>query len=160
MMRIEPADLDDPAVQAFLRAHLDDIAPTAPEQSQHALTIAAMRASPGFRLWVAYLDEELVGTVGLGPVSVGHEELKSMRTSPGRRGSGIGRALLDHAIADATARGISRVSLETGSMDFFAPARALYRRAGFRECGSFGAYPTDDPNSTFMTMSLDRKECG
>lgn len=81
-----------------------------------------------------------------------------MRTSPHRRGSGVGRALLDHALADASARGIHRLSLETGSMDFFAPARALYVRTGFSECGSFGAYPTDDPNSTFMTMTLVRKE--
>ncbi|HEY9314177.1 GNAT family N-acetyltransferase [Williamsia sp.] len=156
-MRIEWANLDDPALQEFLQAHLDDIAPTAPDESQHALTTDAMRTSPGFRLWVAHLDDDVVGTVGLGPVSAGHEELKSMRTSPHRRGSGIGRALLDHALTDAATRGVRRVSLETGSMEFFAPARALYSRAGFRECGPFGAYPTDDPNSTFMTMELDRK---
>ncbi|WAC55584.1 GNAT family N-acetyltransferase [Gordonia sp. SL306] len=154
-MLIERANYDDPALQAFLRAHIDDIAPTAPSDSQHALTIHEMRESPGFRLWVAYLDDELVGTVGLGPVTEGHEELKSMRTAPHRRGSGIGRALLDHALADARGRGVHRVSLETGSMAHFAPARTLYVRAGFVACGAFGAYPADDPNSTFMTMVVD-----
>ena len=76
-----------------------------------------------------------------------------MRADPLRRGQGIGRALLEHALADATAHGVTRVSLETGSMDFFAPARALYARAGFVDCAPFGDYAPDS-NSTFMTRSL------
>jgi putative acetyltransferase len=45
------------------------------------------------------------------------------------------------------------VSLETGSMDFFIPARSLYARAGFVPCGPFGSY-AEDPYSVFMTRSL------
>ncbi len=150
---IDRADFADPELVAFLRAHLDDLAPTAPPSSQHALDLAGLQR-PGVRLWVARVPEALVGTVGLAPVEPGHEELKSMRTDPERRGLGIASAMLRHALADASARGVERVSLETGSQPFFAPARALYAKHGFVECAPFGAYALD-PHSTFMTLVLE-----
>jgi putative acetyltransferase len=73
-----------------------------------------------------------------------------MRTEPRARGRGVAAALHAHALDDARSRGVERVSLETGSMAFFAPARALYARAGFEPCAPFGSY-VDDPLSTFMT---------
>jgi putative acetyltransferase len=76
-----------------------------------------------------------------------------MRTDPTRRSRGIGARLLATALDDARARDVRRVSLETGSMDFFAPARRLYERAGFRPCPPFAAY-TDDPNSAYFTLEL------
>jgi putative acetyltransferase len=91
--------------------------------------------------------------VALAPVEPGHEELKSMRTDPGVRRRGVGSRLLEHAVADARARGVSRLSLETGSMEFFAPARDLYRRNGFVDCPPFGAY-RPDPNSVFLTREI------
>jgi putative acetyltransferase len=151
---ISRADFEDPALHVFLRAHLTDLEPTAPAESRHALDLPAL-THPGVRMWAAHVDEELVGTAALAPVEPGHEELKSMRTAPERRGSGIGSALLLSVLADARARDVERVSLETGSMGFFAPARALYRKHGFVECGPFGHY-VEDPNSTFMTLSLRR----
>ncbi|WP_234799506.1 GNAT family N-acetyltransferase, partial [Mycobacteroides abscessus] len=153
-LSITMADFSDASLLAFLQAHLNDIAPTAPAESQHALDAAGLQ-SPGARLWVARDGLDLVGTVALVQLSMHHEELKSMRTDPQRRGQGIASMLLLHALADANHRGIERVSLETGSMDFFAPARALYRKHGFTECGPFGSY-RQDPNSTFMTMPLRR----
>ncbi len=76
-----------------------------------------------------------------------------MRTAPAARGLGVARAMLGHLCTDARGRGVERLWLETGSMAFFAPARSLYRSAGFAECGPFAAYRLD-PNSTFMTMAL------
>jgi putative acetyltransferase len=49
--------------------------------------------------------------------------------------------------------GYHRMSLETGAMPFFAPARALYARHGFVECPPFADY-REDPNSVFMTRDL------
>lgn len=153
-VEIARADFADPALAAFLQAHLDDLAPTAPACSQHALDLTGLRA-PGVRLWTARAaDASLVGTVALAPVAAGHEELKSMRTEPAARGSGIASALLRHALDDARRRGVDRVSLETGSQPFFAPARALYAKHGFAECLPFGRY-RPDPNSTFMTLALE-----
>jgi putative acetyltransferase len=149
---IDSADFDRADLRDFLQAHLDDLAPTAPPESQHALDLTGLRA-PGVRMWVARLDTALVGTVALKSLTPAHDELKSMRTYPAARGNGVASALLRHALDDARARGITRISLETGSQDFFEPARALYRKYGFAECGPFDSY-LPDPNSTFMTLEL------
>ncbi len=151
-LRIERADFADPALAAFLQAHLDELEPTAPAESRHALDLAGLQR-PGVRMWVARSGGHLVGTSALAGLEAGHEELKSMRTAPARRGQGIASGLLGHLVADARGRGIRRISLETGSGAFFAPARALYAKSGFAPCPRFGAY-VDDPNSTFMTLAL------
>jgi putative acetyltransferase len=82
-----------------------------------------------------------------------HAELKSMHVLAECRGQGLSRAMLDHLIAMARADGIARLSLETGSQPGFAPARALYRRAGFKDCEPFGDY-RPDPHSVFMTRTI------
>jgi len=146
------ADFTDPALAAFLQAHLDDMEPTAPAESRHALDLGALRA-PGVRLWIATDDDGIVATAALAALEPGHEELKSMRTAPRARGRGIASALVAHVVADAASRGVVRLSLETGSMDFFAAARALYAREGFEPCRPFGSY-VEDPNSVFMTRRL------
>lgn len=76
-----------------------------------------------------------------------------MHTLEPARRKGIGSAMLRHIIAAADARGMSRLSLETGSWEYFGPARALYRRHGFVECAPFGDYVAD-PNSVFMSLAL------
>jgi putative acetyltransferase len=146
------ADFEDPHLAAFLQGHLDELAPTAPAESRHALDLDALRAST-VRLWVAREGAEVVGTGALAALEPDHEELKSMRTDPVRRGNGIATRLLDHLLADARTRNIQRISLETGSMEFFAPARALYAKAGFVPCPPFGSY-TPDPNSIYLTLGL------
>jgi putative acetyltransferase len=151
-VRLEPADFAEPALSRFVQAHLDELAPTAPSESRHALALADLQR-PGVRLWVARAGSAIVGTGALAPLEGGHEELKSMRTNPTLRGQGIGTRILVHLLADARRRRIDRISLETGSMDFFAPARALYAKFGFVACAPFGTY-TLDPNSSFMTLRL------
>jgi putative acetyltransferase len=148
-IRIERADFSRPELAEFLQAHLDDLAPTAPAESRHALDLGKLQA-PTVRLWVGYDGPDIVSTGALAALDPGHEELKSMRTDPRRRRQGLARGMLHHLLADAQARGVRRVSLETGSMDFFAPARALYRSEGFEHCAPFGSYVAD-PNSVFMT---------
>jgi putative acetyltransferase len=152
---ISRADFTDPRLAAFLQAHLDDLAPTAPPESRHALDLAALD-SPRVRMWVADDPDGIVGTAALAALDAGHEELKSMRTEPRARGRGVASALLVHALDDARSRGVARVSLETGSMEFFAPARSLYAGAGFVPCEPFGSY-VEDPHSTFMTLEVTRR---
>ena len=153
MLDIIRADFSDPTLVEFLRAHHRDMEPTAPPESRHALDLDALR-DPGVRTWQAIDGMITVGTVALAAIAAGHEELKSMRTAPERRGRGIASALLDRAVGDARARGVSRISLETGTHDFFATARTFYRRAGFREAAPFGRYEPD-PHSVFLTLTLD-----
>ena len=76
-----------------------------------------------------------------------------MRTAPDRRGEGLGERMLGFLIRDAAARGIRRISLETGNDRFFQSAHRLYARAGFVDCDPFGSY-LPDPNSLFMTLAV------
>lgn len=144
-----------PDLAEFLLAHHADMAGTAPVESQHALPLAGLLV-PGVRLFTARDGGVLVATGALAAMTDDddHEELKSMRTDPARRGRGLGSLMVEALLADARDRGVRRVSLETGSADFFRPAHALYARAGFRECGPFGAYAVD-PHSTFMSVELE-----
>jgi putative acetyltransferase len=149
---IARADFTDPALATFLQEHLADLEPTAPPESRHALDQAGLQR-PGVRVWAVTDAGRVIATAALSSLDERHEELKSMRTDPRVRGRGIASSLLTHVLDDARARGVGRVSLETGSAPFFEPARRLYARAGFVPCGPFGSY-AEDPNSVFMTRSL------
>ncbi|MFJ3392729.1 GNAT family N-acetyltransferase [Leifsonia aquatica] len=149
---ITTADFDSTALRDFLQAHLDDMEPTAPPESRHALDLEGLQR-PGVRVWTAVDGDAVIGTAALAPIEDGWEELKSMRTAPERRGEGIAARLLVHVLVDAQDRDVQRVSLETGSQEFFAPARRLYSQAGFAECEPFASY-VPDPNSVFMTRAL------
>ena len=76
-----------------------------------------------------------------------------MHTAKAARGRGIAAQLLSHLEAHAKDLGLTRLNLETGSQDGFAPARNMYAKFGYQECSPFGDY-AEDPNSTFMTKSL------
>lgn len=155
MVRIELGDLDDGRVVALLAHHVATATAQTAPGSAHALDVEKLR-SPAITLWAAF-DEGggLVGVAALKELSGGHGEVKSMHTAEGARRRGVGGALLRHVIRVAAERGIRRLSLETGSSDYFAPARAFYRRHGFVECEPFEGY-LKDPNSVFFTMELAR----
>ena len=153
-MHIVEGGLDDPRVVELLHAHLLRArAETAPG-SAHALDLSGLRG-PEVTFWSAWEGDAVVGVGALKRVSADHGDVKSMHTAEAARGRGVGSAMLRHIMAAARARGMSRLSLETGSWPYFAPARALYARHGFVECGPFGEY-REDPNSVFMTVVLDR----
>ena len=144
--------LESSAVIALLQGHLADMYATSPAESVHALDLSKLKA-PDIRFWTGWENDALLGCVALKQHSAGIGEIKSMRTDPKVRGKGIGRALLQHVLAEAAALGIDTLYLETGSMDFFKPARSLYQSAGFVFCGPFADYP-EDANSCFMVKSL------
>lgn len=151
------ADLRDPRIAAFLEEHLADMRRVSPPESVHALDLDALR-QPDICFWTGWLPngpagQSLVATAALKRLDGQHAELKSMRTAAALRGRGIAARMLAHVMTEARALGHARLSLETGSQPFFAPARALYVRHGFLACGPFGDY-TPDPNSHFMTRTL------
>ena len=76
-----------------------------------------------------------------------------MRVADAFRGQRVGRALLEHLIAEARARGMESLWLETGSSEPFVPELRLYESAGFLSCGPFDGY-IDDPFSVFMTRTI------
>lgn len=152
-LRIERDErLSDPRIAAFLQENLADMRRVSPPESVQALDLGALR-QPGIRFWTAWLGDALVATAALKRLDGAHAELKSMRTTASLRGQGIAARMLGHAVAEARALGHARLSLETGSQTFFAPARALYAKHGFAMCGPFGSYRLD-PSSHFMTRTL------
>jgi putative acetyltransferase len=151
-MKIELDDLSRPAIQALLREHLQSMHKLSPPESVHALDLDALRR-PDIRFWSAWEGSRLLGCGALKTLDARHGEIKSMRTSMAHRQQGAGRAMLAHIIEQARSRGYTRLSLETGAMIAFKPARTLYENFGFVYCEPFGDY-VEDPNSVFMTLSL------
>ena len=151
-MRLALDDLRGPQVAALLQEHLDDMAKHSPPESVHALDLDKLR-QPDVSFWCVWDGEELAGCGALKALDDKHGEIKSMRTSSAHLRRGIAAKLLTHILEDATTRGFERLSLETGSMQAFEPARHLYENFGFAECEPFADYARD-PYSIFMTRSL------
>jgi putative acetyltransferase len=156
-MEIRIDDLNGSEIRALLQEHLANMRQISPPESIHALPIEGLR-KPEVTFWSAWENGELLGCGALKELDGQEGEIKSMRTSARHRKKGVARAILDYIIGEAKRRGYDRLSLETGSMDAFEPARQLYARAGFTFCGPFGDY-IEDPNSVFMTMELRKVTC-
>ena len=151
-MKIVLDDLTNPKVIELIEGHLREMANISPPESIHALDINRLR-KPEITCWSAWEQDELVGCGALKEIDRGHGEIKSMRTSSLHLRKGVAKRILEHIIVEARQRGYKRLSLETGSMEAFEPARRLYRSFGFLYCDPFADYE-EDPNSVFMTMEL------
>lgn len=151
-MKIILDDLKGPEIAALLTEHLEDMRATSPPESVHALDLDGLR-QPNIRFWTLWDGRNLAGCGALKWLDAEHAEIKSMRTAATYKQQGVASQILQHLINDAKAAGVQRLSLETGSMTFFQPARSLYAKFGFELCGPFADY-TLDPNSLFMTKKL------
>jgi putative acetyltransferase len=151
-MQIATDDLSGPEIAEFLAEHLRQLRSVSPPESTHALDLDALRR-PDVTFWAVRDGGELVGCGALKRLDADHAELKSMRTAGARKRSGVASLLLTHIITEARRGGFSRLSLETGTAEFFRPARRLYEKFGFADCDPFADY-RPDPHSTFMTREL------
>ena len=151
-MQIRVDDLRGPEIAALLEGHMSDMRRWSPPESIHALDLERLRA-PNIRFWTVWEGAELLGCGALKQLDARHGEIKSMRTAEQHRRRGVAARLLAHILAEARSHGYRRLSLETGSMAAFAPARELYARHGFAPCPPFGDYKPD-VNSVCMTMEL------
>lgn len=151
-MRVVPGDLEDPQIVSLLALHATRARAETGRGSAHALDVDQLR-SPEMSLWAAWEDRVLFGVGALKRLAADHGEVKSMYTAESARRRGVASAVLAAVTAEARQRGFVRLSLETGSWDYFQPARAFYRRHGFIECAPFADY-RPDCNSVFMTLAL------
>lgn len=151
-MEIKIDDLTDPGIADFLEEHINDMKSVSPPESKHALDLEALK-KPDVTFWSVWQKGKIVGCGAIKELEGAHGEIKSMRTCASMRGTGIAAFLLNHIITEAKLRGYDRVSLETGSMSFFEPARKLYSKFGFSFCQPFAEYKPD-PNSVFMELKL------
>ena len=151
-MEIRAGGLDRPEVQQLLHEHLRTLAQHSPPGSMHALDLDSLRR-PEITFWSVWGADGLMGCGALKELDSRHGEIKSMRTAAKHLRQGVAARLLRQILEEARRRGYRRLSLETGSMAAFAPARRLYADSGFRECAPFAGYRLD-PNSVYMTMEL------
>jgi putative acetyltransferase len=151
-MEIKIDDLLGAEIAAFLEEHIQDMRSVSPPESKHALDLPGLR-KPEITFWTCWHEGKIAGCCALKQLDSQHGEVKSMRTSRGLRRRGVAARLLEHLIRESQARGYRRLSLETGAMEFFAPARNLYRKFGFEPCGPFSTYK-EDPNSVFLTKFI------
>ncbi|MFC4598404.1 GNAT family N-acetyltransferase [Cohnella hongkongensis] len=152
-MEIKPDDLTGDEVRELIRQHLASMAEGAPPESVHALDLTGLKR-PDVAFWSVWDQGELMGCGALKELDERHGEVKSMRTASAHLRKGVARRMLQHIVDEARRRGYRRLSLETGSMDLFLPARTLYESFGFRYCEPFADY-VEDPYSAFMTLELE-----
>ncbi|MBK4214845.1 GNAT family N-acetyltransferase [Paracoccus caeni] len=149
-MAVESPMADD--LTLLFQRHTADMHADTPPESIHMLPRESL-ISPVIDFCVLRLGGQPVAMGALKTLSPGHGELKSMHVLAEHRGQGLSRRMLELLIGRARAKGLDRVSLETGVQPTFVAARGLYARAGFMECPPFGDYRAD-PNSVFMTLEL------
>jgi len=147
-----PDDPESPDVRALLERHFEFNHQHSPPEDVHALDASELSAQD-VTFFTIRDNDDLLGMGALKQLDPAHAEVKSMHTTAAARGRGVARAMLAHLVDTARARGCTRISLETGNQDAFAPARALYMSLGFEPCGPFNGY-WEGSTSVFLTLEL------
>ncbi len=152
MFQIKLDDLSGKEIFSLLQEHLEDMKVTSPPESKHALDLDGLKDS-SVKFWTIWDGKKLAGCGAFKILDTEHAEIKSMRTSNQYQNKGVASTLLIHIIEQAKLFGLKKLSLETGTMDYFIPAHGLYKKHGFSFCGPFSNYIAD-PNSIFMSLEL------
>jgi putative acetyltransferase len=152
MFEIRKDDLSSKATRSILEFHLSEMHANSPPGSVFALDLSGLQA-PEVTVWSVWQTDTIMGIGALKELGGARGELKSMRTHPDHLCKGVARLLLDHIISEATARGFTRLSLETGRGLAFEPALALYRKRGFIAGEPFSDY-TPSAFSQFFHLQL------
>lgn len=145
-------ELTDNNILELLNQHRQEMLKHSPPESVHALKAGDLRR-PEIQFWSAWIGQNFAGCGALKELSSVHGEIKSMKTKDEYLRKGVARALLNKIVDEGRIRNYEQLSLETGSMGVFIPARRLYRAFGFKQCAPFADY-FEDPNSTCMSLKL------
>jgi putative acetyltransferase len=152
VLEIREDDLASEPVRALLALHLADARSKTPAEYAFALDLSGLQ-TPDITVWTAWAGPALAGIGALRDLGDGSGEVKSMRTDPQHLRRGVANAILEHIIGEARRRGLSRLSLETGTGPAFAPAVALYHKRGFADGEPFANYQPSDYNR-FLHLGL------
>jgi putative acetyltransferase len=152
-MTIKVDDLAGSEIADLLGEYLRDVNALAEET--HALDLEGLR-QPGITVWTIWSGDEIAGCAALKELDAHHTELKSVYISARFLRKGVATKLLEHVMEEAKLRGYGHVSLETGTEDYFEPARRFYERFGFSVCEPFAHY-VEDSGSIFMTKEIQKK---
>ncbi len=152
MLEIREDDLSGDQVRALLALHLAEARAKTPAEFSFALDLSGLQ-TPDITVWTAWNGERLAGVGALKTLADGSGEVKSMRTHPDHLRTGVAAAILEHIIGEARRRGMSRLSLETGTVPAYDPAVALYLKHGFQDGERFGDYQPS-PYNRFLHLGL------
>ncbi len=151
-MKLIEGNFENPKVNNLLEKHFVELRSVSPKGSAHVLDIQGLKDS-SIKFWSLWEDDKLIGCGALKFLEKNHGEFKSIRVVDQFRKKGYGVKILEHLINEAKKLSIKKLSLETGSGDFFLPARALFTKVGFTECAPFAHYKKD-PNSCYMSFKI------
>ena len=153
MLKSIEGNFDHKEVNQLLKKHFIELRAASPEGSAHVLDIPGLMI-PSIKFWSLWEESQLMGCGALKFLDKNHGEFKSIRIHDDFRGKGYGKKIIDHLIYEAKKLNINRISIETGSGIFFAPARRLFENCGFKHCPPFAHYKKDI-NSLYLTKLLD-----
>ena len=151
-MKSIEGNFENPEVNELLNKHFIELRSISPEGSTHVLSIAQLK-DQSIKFWSLWDNNQLIGCGALKFLGNNHGEFKSIRVADKFRKSGIGEKIISHLIDEAKKLEISKLSIETGSGNFFLPARNLFLKFGFKKCNPFAHYK-EDLNSCFYTLDL------
>jgi putative acetyltransferase len=152
MFAVRDDDLSGEATRRLLALHLAGMHANSPPDGVYALDLSGLKA-PEVIVWSVWEGDEVIGIGALKELGNGEGEVKSMRTHPNHLRRGVAALLLDHIVTEAKARGLTRLSLETGSGPAFEAALALYRSRGFVDGEAFSDYQSSAFNE-FLHLPL------
>ena len=151
-MKSIEGNFDNPEVNELLKKHFVELRSVSPEGSTHVLDTNGLK-DPSIKFWSLWENNKLIGCGALKFLDKDHGEFKSIRVADEFRNKGIGERIINHLIEEAKKLKISKLSIETGSGDFFLPARKLFSKFGFKKSSPFAHYK-EDPNSCYYTLNL------
>ena len=153
-MKLIEGNFDDPKVNDLLIRHFKELRSVSPEGSAHVLDIPGLKVS-SIKFWSVWEKDTLLGCGALKFLSENHGEFKSIRIVDDFRKKGYGFKIINHLIEEAKKLNIDKLSLETGSGNFFLPARKLFQKVGFKICKPFAHYK-EDSNSCYMSLEIKK----
>ena len=151
-MKSLEGNFDNTEVNDLLLNHFKELKSVSPEGSTHVLDIPGLM-DPSIKFWSIWENNLLVGCGAIKFLSSTHGEFKSIRVANDFRKKGYGEKILKHLIDRAKDLKLNKLSIETGSGDFFKPARKLFEKIGFKKCEPFAHYK-EDSNSCYMNLNI------
>ena len=151
-MKVIENNFDNIEVNDLLTKHFIELRSVSPDDSCHVLDIKGLR-NPSIKFWSFWDNNQLIGCAALKFLDNEHGEFKSIRVEDRFRGKGIGEKIISYLINVSKKEGIKKLSIETGSGDFFSSARKLFKKFGFKTCVPFADYK-EDPNSCYFNLEI------
>ena len=152
MISVE-GNFDNTKVNNLLKKHFIELRSVSPAGSTHVLDVEGLK-DRSIKFWSLWENEKLIGCGALKFLDSQHGEFKSIRVADEFRKKGFGEKIIFHLIEEAKKLKIKKISIETGSGNFFKSARELFKKFGFEPCEPFAHY-TEDPNSCYYTKNID-----